>query len=156
MFGGYKSSLAPDRFNRPLSALSLNTGYYKLPAGNYFPNENFTVAAWIKLRAYNDYSRLLDFGPNTGDDIGFLVAPNPNFGYNGNIDNWGGIVSASQPLPLNEWSHLSFTLNGTNLSIYVNASIWAIDTISSPSISNFYASNYLGQSNWYHGKFSLI
>ena len=143
MFGGYKSSLAPDRFNRPLSALSLNTGYYKLPAGNYFPNGEFTVAAWVKLRAYNWWSRLLDFGPSDSNGVFFALSRdtgNMAFGF-----RWASFISTNQPLPLNNWSHLSFVQQSDTITIYVNATIWTNGSLNAPQ-SIVRTPNFLGRS----------
>lgn len=70
---GYKVGLTQDRFGRPLSALSFNTGHYELPLINYFTSGQFTITAWVNLRAYNYFSRLFELcdGPQV-NSIGFV------------------------------------------------------------------------------------
>ena len=56
MFGGVNASLTTDRFNKPDSAISLVSGYYKLPPRVYF-NSSYSLLIWLK--AVND--RLYQF-----------------------------------------------------------------------------------------------
>jgi hypothetical protein len=60
-FKGFHVGLTKDRFNRPFSALSFNTGFYQIPSINYFPNSQFTITSWAYLRQYNSWSRLFEF-----------------------------------------------------------------------------------------------
>ena len=141
MFGGRKASLAPDRFNRPLSALSLNTGYYKIPAGNYFPNGDFTIAFWVKLRQIVEQTRFLEFGPNSPPYAqSFLVTSSGTFVY-----CWQNMdcVQTTQSLSVNQWYHLSFVQRDTNLSIYVNAVTWASGILA--QTNSVRTENYLGR-----------
>jgi hypothetical protein len=62
LYGGVNASLTYDRFNNPNSALSLKNGFLNAPPGVYFNGNDFSVTAWIRLHAYNKWSRLFDFG----------------------------------------------------------------------------------------------
>src|SRR6266571_3635065 len=50
--------------NGPGSAVILNDGFYhyvRIPDGVWFSGD-FTIEAWVHVRSYNSWSRLLDFG----------------------------------------------------------------------------------------------
>src|SRR3974390_1110584 len=101
----------------PGSAVNLDgaTGYIQVTNGVWFSG-NFTVEGWVFVRSYNNWSRLFDFG-NSGylQEVYLALSENtggfPKMGVftNGNYN----LVGSSQQLPLNQWTHLAATLNGT-------------------------------------------
>ena len=62
LYGGINASLTFDRFNNPNSALSLKNGFLMAPPGIYFNGSDFSITAWVKVRVFNNWSRVVDFG----------------------------------------------------------------------------------------------
>ena len=54
-------SLAADRFDRADGSLFLNNGWAQMPVGNYFPNDEFTIAVWAKISSFPGSKRTLRF-----------------------------------------------------------------------------------------------
>ena len=122
LYNGYKANLISDRFGRPLSALSLNTGFYKMPSINYFPTGEFTLTAWIYLRGCNSLSRLFEFFNGVlNESIRLIIcnqSNNTRFAYN----NGSNLVAYLDTplLPFNKWHHVAFTLSNNSMSTYYN------------------------------------
>jgi hypothetical protein len=59
-----------DRFNNPNGAIYMNPGYYNIPSGLDF-NTSFSFLVWVKVLAFNPYSRVIDCGngPNADNII---------------------------------------------------------------------------------------
>jgi hypothetical protein len=128
MFNGYKAGLRPDRHGRPISAITLNTGFYKMPSINYFPTGEFTITIWLNLRSNNDWSRVIEFcNQPTSDDSISLIAYAPdtqrpklvirNNGIEDKIEN------KTLALVLNTWNHLAISYSNQNVTFYLNASL---------------------------------
>jgi hypothetical protein len=133
-------------------AIDLNgsTDYVQAPASVYF-NGNFTVEAWVYPRA--NTGRIFDFGVvgptnnvlahfggGTGTGLVFAIlngATISSFNYTGTI-------------PLNQWSHVAFSLNGTTGTIYVNGQVGATGTLPVPQ-NVTRNSCFIGNSNWNDG-----
>ncbi len=52
-----------------------------MPAGDYFPNNKFTITAWVNYVSFesNDLITLIDFGnPNQNDNIILSIVPVSN------------------------------------------------------------------------------
>src|SRR4051812_16623275 len=135
----------------PGSALSLDgaTGYIQVTNGVWF-NGNFTVEGWVFVRSYNNWSRLFDFG-NAGylQEV-YLALSDSTTGFpkmgvftNGNFN----LVSSSQQLPLNQWTHLAATLNGTTATIFINGNPVGSGTVLIPN-NVVRTNNYIGRSNF--------
>ena len=146
------AGLTTDRFGRPISALDLNLGCYKIPNGNFFLTGQFTITVWIKLRDYGNYPCIVTFsGVNYLDLIffGFNAASSrPEFSiYYGNTL----IANSVSPLaiPLNEWTYLAITFDQNfNYLLYVNANLIK-SANSNQSLKNITRTlNYVGR-GWY-------
>src|SRR5436190_7116096 len=100
----------------PGSALNFDgaSGYAKVANGVWF-NGNFTIEAWVYVRNYNNWSRLIDFanGPNTNNVFLALSGGTGGFPVFGVYTNNNGApsFSANTQLPINQWAHLAATLN---------------------------------------------
>ncbi|RNA07758.1 glycoside hydrolase [Brachionus plicatilis] len=115
-----------DRFGTNASALSFNNGFMKAPSGDYLGGNEFTVLAWVKLREYLTWQRLLDFSnggfknniyvslSNSQKMIRFMIA-------NNNVESEYDVISSV--LTLNIWYHLGITLNQGLMSIYVDGNL---------------------------------
>jgi len=67
LYGGTSYSFTTDRFCEENSAIWFNNGYLQVPPGVFFYGD-FTVIAWINLKSYQYYSRIIDFGNGSPDD----------------------------------------------------------------------------------------
>jgi hypothetical protein len=90
----------------PGSALNLNgsTGYI-LATNNVWFSGDFTVEAWVFVRSYNNWSRLIDFGngPDNQNVYVALSAGTSGKPAMGVFTNTGvPVVQAANQLPLNQ------------------------------------------------------
>jgi hypothetical protein len=119
LYNGSNACFAPNRFNDSNVALSLSNGYYQVPSGVYF-NSSYTVMAWVYVRAYNSWSRLIDFGIGNNNNniiiaLSSGVSGNPNQQFYIN-QNRTLMMDTLQILSLNTWKHLAFTFSSKNLT----------------------------------------
>lgn len=130
--------------------LSLNgvNDYVSFPDGVYFAGD-FTIEAWIyPLNLNKSYARILDFG--NGADLA-----NVWLGFEGTsgrialeIVNGGKQrITAPNPIPANQWTHIAATLSGTSAQIYYNGVLQATKTLILPA-NIIRTKNYTGRSNY--------
>lgn len=147
LYGGMSYSFVADRFNNSNSAIYFNGGYLQVPPGVYFSGD-FSLIAWINLKSYQSFSRIIDFGNAAAIDNVVLTMYS-------NTSQLMGVtfVSTSETrifspglIQLNQWYHVAFALSGTNGSIYLNGVPVANATLVSPNnlTRNL---NYVGRSN---------
>jgi hypothetical protein len=85
----------------------------------------FTIEVWIYPLSLNT-SILTRFYWQTGDNGGWTLSTNSSgfiaFGYsNGVWNSTGGLTATSNPIKINEWSHIAITRDSSNtLRIFVN------------------------------------
>lgn len=109
----------------------------------------FTVEAWINVRAHADWGRLFETGNGSNNDnllcaLSFGGTGQPIFRWH----NGGGLVGdllSPTTLPLNVWTHLAFTYDGTNAAIVMNGNVVASGTFVAPNILSR-SSNFVGRS----------
>ena len=153
MYGGANFNFANDRFNKPLSAISLQTGYLNIPASDFFGTGKFTIMAWVNVRNYNTWSRLVDFGlsgMNKYDNIAVALSLSntgmPTFEIRIGTVKEVGKIQPTKMLSLGVWEHLACTVDYPNGYTYINGNI----EIRSISNFNFTTeirdSNFLGRS----------
>ncbi|MEO6038178.1 MAG: LamG-like jellyroll fold domain-containing protein, partial [Saprospiraceae bacterium] len=144
------SDNCPLRYNSVYSGVLNLDGtddYVSCPPGVYF-NGDFTIETWIYPRSYGNYARILDFGNGAG-------ASNVWLGYqdiSGRIvlevwNNGFTRLTASQALPLNQWTHVSAAFSGNTATIYYNG-VQVISGPMQPAANVTRTNNYLGKSNW--------
>jgi len=144
-----------DRFSDPSGAIYLNNGYYTVPPGVYFSGD-FTILAWVKEVSYMEGSRLIDFGngPNSDNVIAAICdvhseMPRPRIFVGANYNNASDHFP-SAVIKLNEWYHLAYVLNGTNMTMYINGeNVGSQDSMIPAYIVR--SSSFIGRSNWYPG-----
>lgn len=133
-------------------ALSLNgvTGTYAQVNNNVPFNTNFTVEAWVYVRSYNSWSRVIDFANGPNDDNVYLALTSGSSGdaTAGVFTNTGTpTLSATNVIPIDQWAHLALTLSGTNGTIYLNGNIAGSGPLNIPP-NLVRTNNYIGRSNY--------
>jgi hypothetical protein len=142
-----------DRFGSENAALQCNgtTGHIVLPSGMYFNGTDFTVSAWVRKVANNNWSRLFDFGNGQANQNVLLGITNATTGrpatqiFNGTVG--GPVVTSTQVLPNNQWQMLTYTWSNGGGQLFINGSMVAQGPQSTPEavVRNI---NYIGRSNW--------
>jgi hypothetical protein len=151
MFACQNVALLEDRFKQPNSAVFMNSGYCKVPAGVYF-NSPFTIITWAYLIKISLWARLLDFGNGASNDnvlfalcVGNSTSPQLQI-YKGS--NPKQVVNPNCTLNLKEWTHLAGVYNGSHLLLYFNGSLCAAASTTQTPSNVTRRFNYIGHSNW--------
>jgi hypothetical protein len=133
------------------NALSLNgvNQYVSVPNGIWFSNQ-FTVEAWVYPRSFGSWARLMEFGDGPGTNnvlCAFTQGPTgqPIFQFYNGSQGHLGTVQAPASLPLNAWTHLAFTFDGTNGTILTNGVAAVTGAMTNPP-SVLRTNNYIGRS----------
>ncbi len=135
-------------------ALSLDgtNDYVQAPAGIYF-NTNFTIEAWVYVRSYNSWSRLLDFGNGAPSDNVVLALSSVTTGlpsldvFSASVPN-GQQITAPSAIPTNQWVHLAATLENGTATLYINGVAVVSGPVAAPNALITRTNNYIGRSNW--------
>ena len=140
--------------NGPGNAVSLDgtNGYLNIPGGVWCSN-NFTIEGWVFARAYNNWSRLIEFGNGAPIDNVYVALSagttgKVNFGIYTNTAS--SQITAPTLLPTNQWVHVAVTLNGTTGAIYVNGVPQVTGTMFVPR-NVVRTNNYIGRSDFESG-----
>ena len=158
---GINTYFTADRHGTPNSALNLNGGYTQVPPGVYFYSA-FTITAWVYPNNVGSCARVLDFG--NGESIDNVVMSLSLFStmqiYFEIVDDSTSvfILQSSSILPLNEWSFLSLTFDGTMQIVYINGIQVGSNIISISKTPRILNMNFFGKSNypWDGYSWSLI
>ena len=119
--------------------------YGQVPNGVYF-NGDFAINTWIKISAYNNWQRIIDFGNGPGNNSVLLASTYGTTGYPGFYVSGSQFQSTVQ-LAYNTWYNVGATMSGTTGTIYVNGSAAGSQTMSvAANVSRQYC--YIGRSEW--------
>ena len=146
LYGGTSYSFSYDRFCSPNSAIYFNSGYLQVPQGVYFSGD-FTVIAWIYLKSYEYWSRIIDFTDSLSNTNGVTCY------FQGATSQLTCRIWQSPrayeigpvTIQLFEWYHVAFVLQGTNGYIYLNGIQQATSTLAVPLIFQMTV-NFIGKS----------
>ncbi|MFZ2958395.1 MAG: LamG-like jellyroll fold domain-containing protein [Candidatus Ozemobacteraceae bacterium] len=123
--------------------------FAQAPSGTYFSGD-FSILAWVYVRNFSSWSRVIDFGNGPNSDNILLAITNGTSGQpNLHIFNGGTASNFTAPsaIPLNQWVHLAATLQGSTAKIYVNGTVVVTGTLNTPR--NITRNRcYIGRSNW--------
>ncbi len=122
------------------------------PSGNYF-NSDFSILAWVKMRTYGSYTRLIAFSPaNNGNcDVSFVLS-NATSGkfkvmVRDSSSNFLPPTTSSRALHMNTWEHVACSLSGTTMRLYLNGLLDATYESNLACIVS-YSSNFIGGTNF--------
>ena len=119
--------------------------YGQVPNGVYF-NGDFTINSWIKISAYNNWQRIIDFGQGAGVNSVLLSSTYCTTGYPGFYVSGSQFQSTVQ-LAYNTWYNVGATMSGTTGTIYVNGSAAGSQTMSvAANVTRQYC--FIGRSEW--------
>jgi hypothetical protein len=157
------STVAPLSFSNPYSRQFNGnaTNYIQLPAATQI-QAPLTLSAWVNPSTFNS--------PGGNEGL-FVLAADPGVrliidqgGHpQGDVQiatNWQSMLTSPVTIPLNRWSHISFTLDGNRVqTLYVNGAMVASGTVVTGSVN--YTTGYpfvIGSDNFntnpYHESFS--
>ena len=124
--------------------------YVSLPGGYAIGTSSFTMEAWVYPTEISSWSRVISLASanNSNTNSIYLNASNgstgkPSFGVNDEI------ITATQQIPLNQWTHIAATISGTSVSLYINGELNGTKTFTNAFSQNvLHTVNYIGRSNW--------
>ncbi len=129
--------------------------FIDLPDDPYF-NSNFTFEAWLNKKNNNKWSRVFDFGngPNQSNVI-ITFCKNTSGNLSIHINNQSGSQSfeTTEPLPLNEWTHIAVSLENHIGYLYINGDFSKYGMLQQPD-NVTRTINYIGRSNWANDTFA--
>lgn len=128
-------------------------------------DEQFTVSFWARPDALPSWVPLLQIGSST--DTFFLLQSATNGGTTGFGATFKApgvaaqerlLLGAGRDLPLNDWTHVVFTMNGSTGRIYFNGVQQAIRTdfpinIGDVGVGGATTANFLGGTSWGDARF---
>lgn len=112
------NSFRDDHNSIPNSAINFEYSFATVPRGNYFSGD-FTVTLWAQFLEYNN-SDFISSNNYNGDRISIKIYNNNLYFYIFNQEIYTYIQTDTQPIKLDEWFHLGFTIENGKGIIYVN------------------------------------
>ncbi|MET8111122.1 beta-L-arabinofuranosidase domain-containing protein [Streptomyces prasinus] len=141
------------RFGRAAEQVRGSHQYVDLPAALLDGSPALTLSAWVRPAHGAAWARVLDFGDDTTRYL-YLAARNangvPRFAVTTSGPGGEQGLDGTAPLPLDRWSHLAVTLDGTAGTLYVDGTAVARDTALTltPAALGPLAHHWLGRSHF--------
>ena len=149
----FRSVYCAASFGKALNFVTASSQYVSVPSAVWFSGA-FTMEGWIYVRSYPTWARLFDFG-NGGPNNNVLLATTVGVSGNPAVEMYNGVSTSCgqfqypSAVPINTWTHLAATFDGTSLwTIYVNGASVKTGTSSCVEPSVTRTLNYIGRSNW--------
>ncbi len=128
-----------------------NTGYATLPSKSI--GGALTIEAWVNIKSYTNWSRIIDFGNGAGNH-NIILGQLENSGrlffhvYDGSGNRIVDIEPTNQ-IALNEWTHIAATIDDQrNVKLYMNGAVIGTTVAISLPATLQRSNNYVGRSNW--------
>ncbi len=154
LYDGVNVSFTNDRFGRSGSAISLLNGYYKVPSGVYFSGTEFTIMVWLKVRNFNPWARIIDFGNGPhSNNVQFSMTDStggyPFYTINSNTETLS--IRTTLKIELNKWVHLASVFSQPNGFIYIDGVSYTTTLFqyTAGPANILRTSNFVGRSNWW-------
>ncbi|UYQ95986.1 glycosyl hydrolase [Chitinophaga horti] len=158
-WGGYNGTLynaavwtsGKDSSTGAVNLVKASSSYVQLENGVVSDLDDFTIATWFKLPAnQGTNTRLFDFGSSTS--VFMILAPRVGTSIRYKITCATGNYDRYIPyeLPLNAWTHLVLSQQGSVFKVYVNGTLQYTDSSANvkPSDMGITTKNYLGRSQF--------
>lgn len=128
------------------------TGFLSLADLNFNFAKGMTLTAWVNYEKFNEFSRIIDFGngPAASNIVLYNQQSSNELGFQNGIGTTWANLCAENSLNLNEWMHISLTVNPLGIAtFYVDGIQIATETNKAfiPESVNR-KSNFIGKSNW--------
>ena len=155
LYDGFNAKLTTDRFDRQASALSLSTGYYKIPTGVYFSGAQFSILLWLKVNNFNSWSKIISLSNANSQGFDLVLTEstngNPILSYHSG-NSYGLSIRSNAPFIINKWQHFACVFSSPNVFFYLDgiqstSSIINSYTFDPPNVQRNL--NFLGRSNSY-------
>ena len=123
-------------------------GYARLPANVVSGVGDFTVAAWVKQATLLNWSRIFDFGNDTGTYM-MLTAnsgASQTLRFSLRVNGGGEEIVDGPALPVGTWQHVAVARAGNTVTIYVNGAAAGSGPVNGtlPNTAN----NFIGRSQY--------
>jgi hypothetical protein len=148
LYNGFNYSFVSDRFCTPNSAIYFRNGFLQVPEGVYFSGD-FTVTAWIYLKSFKMWQRIIDFGNGELNENVLLAMIRTTSKIHASVYEFSSCkgLDISDIIELNKWYFISLVLNGKKGYIYVDGNLFASGPLLRPN-DVLRKNNYIGKSNW--------
>jgi len=142
---GFRDGMESAYFNGSSSVISLSS----FPTNKSPASWSFWVNLYsVSSRSYGGgYGSTLIEGNENGDASGYVIGVNNSnklwFWPSGNNDRF-----STGTIPLNKWTHIVCTYNGSNLAIYINGALDSVQSMPVPQTPTFLK---IGNKSWITG-----
>ena len=120
--------------------------YVQIPASVWF-NGDLTIEAWVYVKEYRSWSRLIDFGNGADRDNVFVTLTREATGIPGLYIAKDQFMETSIALELNSWTHIACTLKGNSGSLFINGYVVGQGNFDSRPRDVERQKNFIGRSN---------
>ena len=143
-----------DRWGAPNACYDVvdNTNYINLPS-DYWIHGDYSVSAWVKVKQVMPFPRLYDFGNGymINDVVGLIshsgsgnAGPAISYCLNTNTETH---LFSQNALSLNDWHHLVFVSNATQVLVYIDGVLDGSSTGNFVPENIYRTQNKIGGSN---------
>ena len=151
VLGAGMPELAPDayslQFDNPAgSDPNSADGQYAIAKTGVADYADITISVWVYWNGGGVWQRIVDFGNNTDEYI--FLTPSNGGEMRFAVKNVDEQYIATSPLPVDEWTLVTATLNGDTARLYVNGELKATGSITHDPIDFAPTLNYVGKSQW--------
>lgn len=93
-------------------------------AGALYPGRSVTVEAWIKPTApMKDWQKIICKNSGTKTDYSIIARKDNRIGFSVKMGDVAQTAYSTTPIPLNQWTHVVGTYDGTKLCLYLNGQL---------------------------------